>query len=556
MRFSDITAQRPTREGLAADYAELFAMLDHAAVPKAIQQWERLRREIDTWFSLTQLHFSQDTTNAVYQAEREYADQLGPVVADFETKMKRRLLDAHAPESDHALPPHLKGLWRVDITTFDPTIAADLEAEAGLESRYTQLLASARIPFQGREFNLAGLQPFLQNPDRHTRHDAASVMWKFFQTHADELDDLYDRLVKLRSKMAQVLGDAVFTSLGYRRMRRTDYGPAEVETYRKAVLQHVTPLVARLMEQRKRENQLDELYAWDEPMIDPAGNPVPAGDQHYLTEAAQGMFDRIHPLLADLYRLMQAGGFMDLDNRPGKAGGGFCTSFPKVGMPFIFANFNGTHHDIDVFTHEMGHAFQNYQSRFQPISDYFWPTMDAAEIHSMSLEFLAYPEISRLMGDHADRYRKMHLKAALEFLPYGVCVDHFQHEVYDHPDMSPADRNRTWHRLENLYMPWRKWGDLDYPASGARWQAQSHIYRSPFYYIDYTLAQCVALQFWRLSQLDYASAVQQYVDLCSQGGSAPFLRLLSSAGLKSPFNAGALEGVVHAAAEYLNVSGC
>jgi M3 family oligoendopeptidase len=257
--------------------------------------------------------------------------------------------------------------------------------------------------------------------------------------------------------------------------------------------------------------------------------------------------------LADLYREMLDGGFMDLDNRPAKAGGGFCTSFPKVGMPFIFANFNGTHHDIDVFTHEMGHAFQNYKSRTQPISDYFWPTMEAAEIHSMSLEFLAYPHISHLMGDSAERYRRMHLIASLEFLPYGVCVDHFQHEVYARPEMSPAQRHETWRRLESLYMPWRQWGDLAYPASGGRWQAQQHIYRSPLYYIDYTLALCAALQFWHRSRGAYASAVERYADVCCRGGSAPFTQLLESAGLSSPFKPGVLRGIVEEAATYLGI---
>lgn len=553
MQFSDIKAQRPARDQLAADYSQLFSLLDSGASAQAMQRWDVMRRETDTWLSLTHLHFSQDTAHPQYKADREYADQIGPVVTEFETRMKRRLLAAADGQDRGPLPSHLRALWHMDISTFDPAIAIDLEAESGLEARYTQLIASAEIPFNGQAYNLAGIQPFLQHVNRPTRHGAALAMWKFFQAHADELDDVFNRLVKLRTKMARVLGDDVFTPLGYRRMHRLDYGPSQVENYRHEVLKHVTPLVNRLMEQRRRENHLDELYAWDEPIIDPAGNPTPAGDQVFLTEQAHGMFEQIDPSLADLYRQMLAGGFMDLGNRPTKAGGGFCTSFPNVGMPFIFANFNGTHHDIDVFTHEMGHAFQNYQSRNQLFMDYFWPTMDAAEIHSMSLEFLAYPQMSRLMGPSAERYRRMHLKAALEFLPFGVCVDHFQHEIYNHPDMLPQDRHRTWHRLESLYMPWRKWGDLAYPASGARWQAQQHIYRSPFYYIDYTLAQCAALQFWRLSNADYPSTVRQYVDLCSRGGSAPFIALLASAGLKSPFDSGALAEIVRDAGEYLQV---
>jgi M3 family oligoendopeptidase len=214
-------------------------------------------------------------------------------------------------------------------------------------------------------------------------------------------------------------------------------------------------------------------------------------------------------------------------------------------MPFIFANFNGTHHDIDVFTHEMGHAFQNYASRDQPGYDYLWPTMESAEIHSMSLESLAYPHIGLLVGDDvADRYRRMHLIESLAFLPYGVLVDHFQHEVYAHPEATPAARHAIWRRLERQYEPWCDYGDIEYPAKGGYWQSQMHIYGSPFYYIDYTLALCCALQFWVRSRADYAGALRDYVALCGRGGAAPFQALVDSAGLVSPFAAGALEGVV------------
>jgi oligoendopeptidase F len=239
------------------------------------------------------------------------------------------------------------------------------------------------------------------------------------------------------------------------------------------------------------------------------------------------MFDDLDPRLASFYRVMVDGGFTDLKNRPGKAGGGFCTSFPTAGVPYIFANFNGTHDDIGVFTHEMGHAFQNWESRFQPGVDYLWPTMEAAEINSMGLEFLTYPSIG-----------------ALAFLPYGVCVDHFQHEVYANPDATPGDRHAMWQRLERLYMPWTDYGDIAFLNKGGRWQAKAHIYGSPFYYIDYTLAQCCAMQFWVKSRRDYAAALDDYVALCGRGGSAPFQDLVRGAGLVSPFADGALADVV------------
>ena len=544
MKFASITTTTPTAESLEADYARINIMLDGGALGEALSAWEQVRRDTGTWSSMVYLRFSQDTVDAQAKSARDYADRLGPVITGFETKLKQRLLALDPAPIEALYGRHALDLWRNDVTTFDPAIAADLEQEAKLSSDYTALLASAKIEFDGKTHNLAGLTPYGESLNRDTRHQAAQARWAFFEQNAAQLDDIYDRLVKLRHKMARRLGDENFIALAYRRMSRLDYGPTEVATYRAEVLAHVVPLVAKIIAQRTRDNQLDHLYAWDEAIIDPAGNPKPQGDHDTLVAAANTMFAAMDGRIADFYQSMNEGGYLDLQNRPSKRGGGFCTSFPSVGMPYIFANFNGTHHDINVFTHEMGHAFQNYQSRHQPALDYLWPTMESAEIHSMSLEFLAYPHLDPLLGTQTARYRRMHLIGALEFLPYGVCVDHFQHEVYANPDATPAERNAMWQRLEKLYMPWRDWGDLAYPAKGARWQGQAHIYSSPFYYIDYTLAQCCALQFWVESQKDYRASFDTYVKLCGLGGSAPFGNLVKEAKLQSPFQPGALRAVV------------
>ena len=499
--------------------------------------------------------FAQDTTDATAKADRDYADALSPEAADLEVALKRRLLgDPDQAGLTTLVGNHALAFWATDVTTFDPAIKPDLEQEAHLSARYTELLAAAKLQIAGQTLNLAGLGPYAEDPDRSVRHEAERVRWNFFAANADELDQLYDQLVKLRHGMAVKLGFQTYTPLAYRRLRRVDYGPDDVARYREQVVRHVVPLVARLLEARRAENGWDRLHFWDEALIDPAGNPKPAGDHDTLVAAAQAMFDGMDPGLASFYRLMRDGGFMDLKNRPGKSGGGFCTSFPTQGVPFIFANFNGTHHDIGVFTHEMGHAFQNWESRNQPSIDYLWPTMEAAEINSMGLEFLSHPAIGRLVGEAAaDRFRRMHLIGALAFLPYGVCVDHFQHEVYANSHASPAERHAMWARLEKIYLPWADYGDLNFLLKGGRWQAKPHIYGSPFYYIDYTLAQCCAMQFWVKSRRDYTAAMEAYVGLCARGGSAPFQDLVRSAGLVSPFADGALADVVREAEAVLRL---
>jgi M3 family oligoendopeptidase len=555
LRFEDIAEPTPTQAELAARYALIAAALDSGDRAGAVAEWDGLRRGYETWSSLVHLRFAQDTTDAAARSARDYADTLAPEAADLEIALKRRLLaDTDRAGLVNLVGNHALRLWDTDVTTFDPVIKPDLEEEARVTARYTELLASAKLEIDGRTVNLAGLGPYAEDPDRETRHKAEQVRWNWFASNTSTLDDLYDQLVRLRHGMARKLGFSTFTALGYRRMRRVDYGPDDVARYREQVATHVVPLVERMLEARRVKNGWDRLCFWDEALVDSAGNPKPIGDHDTLVARAQDMFESMDQRLAAFYGLMNQGGFLDLKNRPGKAGGGFCTSFPTVGVPFIFANFNGTHHDIGVFTHEMGHAFQNWQSREQPGVDYLWPTMETAEIHSMGLEFLTHPQIGNLVGeDAAERFRRMHLIGALEFLPYGVCVDHFQHEVYATPDASPAERHAMWRRLEQIYMPWADYGDLTFLTKGGRWQAKPHIYSAPFYYIDYTLAQCCAMQFWVLSRRDYPAALESYVRLCGRGGSAPFQELVRSAGLISPFADGALADVVREAELVLGV---
>lgn len=552
-RFDSISVPTPDKASLLAEYAALNERLDRGDRAGAARAWDTVRRAWETWSALVHLRFAQDTADPAAKAARAYADGLAPEAAELETAFKRRLLaDPDRAGLAREAGAHAVRLWETDVTAFDPAIKPALEEESRLGARYTEILASAQLSIGGQTVNLAGLAPFAEDPDRAMRHEAARVRWAFFADHGAELDQIYDDLTRVRHGMARTLGFETYTPFGYRRMRRVDYGPAEVARYREQVVSQVVPLVARLLEQRRVDHGWDKVRFWDEALIDPAGNPKPAGDHDFLVSQARTMFDAMDPALGKFYREMETGGFLDLRNRPGKAGGGFCTSFPSVGMPFIFANFNGTHHDIGVFTHEMGHAFQNYRSRNLPNVDYLWPTMESAEIHSMSLEFLTWPFMHLLVGEaEADRFRRMHLINALSFLPYGVCVDHFQHEVFARPEASPAERHAMWKRLEQHYMPWRDYGDLAWPAEGRRWQAQGHIYGSPFYYIDYTLAQCCAMQFWSRARHDPRGSLQAYVGLCDLGGSAPFQDLARAAGLISPFAEGALADVVREAEAFL-----
>jgi M3 family oligoendopeptidase len=550
MRFEEMRPATPTYESLQAEYEKLYARLDAADTREArlavVKAWDEQRRQYATWESVVYVHFEQDTQNAEYKQARDYADELRPKLSELDIKMMRRLLEPqHRSDVEAEFGMTCTALWEAETLTYDPKVEAEAVAESKLGSQYTELCAAAQLPLRGETYNLSTITKFSQEPERGLRHEADAAMWNWFAANGEKFDTIFDRLVQLRTLMARKLGFPSFVELAYKRMKRVDYNRENVEFYRAQVREHVVPLCSAIHEEQRKNLGLDKLYAYDEALFDPRGNPKPQGDHDWMVARAIAMFDEIGSGLGEFFRLLVDRGLIDLKSRDGKAPGGFCTAFPSYGVPFIFANFNGTKGDVEVFTHEMGHAFQCYESRNLPLIDYLWPTYESCEIHSMSLEFLTWPHMSKFFGDEGgERFRRMHLTKALLFLPYGVAVDHFQHLVYERPEATPSERHAMWHEMEQMYLPHRDWDDLAYPAKGGRWQAQRHIYLSPFYYIDYTLAQCCALQFWVRGERDFAQAMRDYVALCQRGGEAPFQQLAKSAGLKSPFESGALVGVV------------
>ncbi|MCA9246700.1 MAG: M3 family oligoendopeptidase, partial [Planctomycetales bacterium] len=479
------------------------------------------------------------------KAAREYCDELAPKITDLEVRLKRRLLEPPLRgEIENRYGQQVTNLWESDVASFDPVIEGDLIEQSRLSAEYNELLASAKLAFQGDSYNLSEIAKFHESPDRQTRYDSQSVVWSWFAAYGERLDAIYDAQVTLRARMAEKLGYADYIALAYRLRYRIGYGRGDIEQFRDAVRTEVVPLATRLRSHQGQRLGVDRLMYWDEPLIDPQGNPRPQGDHDWMIKRAAEMFDAMSPQLSRFFHLMHDRGLMDLKVRNGKAGGGFCTSFARLGIPYIFANFNGTKGDVEVFTHEMGHAFQNYSSRDQPLIDYLWPTIEACEIHSMGLEYLTWPHMEKFFGADATRFRQLHLMSAMYFLPYGVAVDHFQHLVYANPSCTPAERHEMWLEMEATYLPWRDNGDVPYLRKGGRWQLQRHIYLDPFYYIDYTLAEVCALQFWRAAQADPDDALNRYIHLCHRGGEAPFIDLVESAGLESPFAPGVLGNMV------------
>lgn len=555
-KFIDMQAQRPVLETIQAEMSAVSSDFDAAATPAArlaaIRRWDDLRARVGTWMSLVGLRFNQDTQNEAYKKDRDYRDELAPKLTNLHNQFKKKLLSSpHRPALEREFGAQAFALWDQDSRAHSPEIEKQTVEISRLGAEYTELLAAAKFNFRGETLTMPGLGKYTSDPDRDTRHEAQRMKWRWFADHKAKLDEIFDKLTRLRHESARKLGLKDFIELGYLRMHRVDYAQADVDKLRRQVQQEVVPLCAELVKAQAAALGVAKVMHWDEGIHERDGNPKPKGDHDWMVARATEMFDDMGYGLGEFFRLMTEKGLMDLKSREGKAGGGFCTSFPTWGVPFIFANFNGTKGDVEVFTHEMGHAFQSYSSRNQKLNDYHWPTHESAEIHSMSLEFMTWPWMDRFFKDDAARFQRVHLIGSLMFIPYGTAVDHFQHLVYARPDATMAQRHEMWREMEKTYLPWRDAGDLPHVPEGGFWQQQRHIYLSPFYYIDYVLAQICALQFWVKADENRPQAMQDYVKLCARGGEAPFRELATGAGLRSPFEQGCLSAVVAKARDWL-----
>lgn len=553
--FAEMTAPRPDPAALQQRYDGLRRAWDQAPDDPArlavLDDWDGLRRELASWSALTGMRFRCDTTDPTTRAEKELLDELAPRFKQWDAELQLAVLESpHERVVAERHSAYVLDLWRADASTTAPEVAELLVEEGRLCTRYTRLTAGASVDFRGEPHTLAALAAYRDDPDRDLREQAERARWGWFDGQRAALDGLYDELVQLRTEVGRRLGHDDFVPVAYARKRRTDYDRHDVAAFRDQVREQVVPLVAALRERQRRELGLERLMVWDEAV--PAGGPSPRprGD---LRAAASELFAGTLPELSKLYERMTAAGLLDLEAREGKAPGGSCTYFPTYGVPFIFANWNGSHDDVRVFTHEMGHAFQRACSSDHDLLDTISCTSETAEIHSMSLEFLTWPGMERFFGDQAEAFRRVHLEQQLAFLPYGCAVDEFQHRVHDEPGLTPDERAGVWLELEARYLPWRDGGDIPALAGGRTWQRQLHVYLYPFYYIDYCLALTCALQLWDQSRRDAPGAWGRFHELCRTGGRLPFRRLTERMGLRSPFAPGALTDGLDAVRQALDL---
>ncbi|NYV67321.1 oligoendopeptidase F [Bacillus obstructivus] len=549
VKFEDYAYKRPEIEKVEVAFRadlEKFKLAKNVEEQSlAMKNINNIINELGTMFNLCYIRHTIDTEDEFYKNENDYMDEIMPHIEGLRSEYYQALTSSQfRDELEKKWGKQLFDLAEGQLKTFSPEIIPLAQKENKLSSEYTKLIASAKIMFEGEERTLAQIDPFTESKDRDMRKRAIEAKFGFFVENAEEFDRIYDELVKVRTEIAKKLGFKNFVELGYYRMSRIDYNAEMVAKFREQVKEYIVPLATELRKRQKERIGVDSLKFYDEGYQFLSGNAVPKGSPEWIIDNGKKMYSELSKETDEFFTFMNDNHLMDLVAKKGKASGGYCTYIENYKAPYIFSNFNGTSGDIDVLTHEAGHAFQVYSSRHFEIPEYNWPTHEACEIHSMSMEFFTYPWMELFFKEDTDKYKFAHLSSALIFLPYGVAVDEFQHFVYENPEATPAERKQAWKQIEEKYLPHRDYDGFDYLENGGLWQRQGHIYESPFYYIDYTLAQICAFQFWKKSQENHEEAWKDYIHLCKQGGSKSFTELVKEANLISPFEDGCVQSVI------------
>ena len=558
MKFNEMTYTRPDIDALLARCRELAAKAaaapDGAALVRLYYEQSEAFAEYNTAANLANIHYTCDTRDAYWKAEQDFFDANGPAVTNASVEISRAFLaNPHVDALTEKFGTTcVAGMKNAVLSMDDRTVELQQQFNA-LVSRYQQIYGGALVELDGKQLTIPQLGPYKEDLDPAVRRAAYEAEAGYFDAHRAELDELYGQIVQNLNAQARVMGYHDYSELSYVRMNRIGYGPEEIRKFRDQVANDVVPQLQKVMALRAKRTGIAHPAFTDLPILFRDGNPKPIPGYKARMDAARTMYHELSPETAEFIDFMQDNELFDVESRPGKMSGGYMTSLPSYKAPFIFANWNDTSGDVDVLTHECGHAFEGYVAERDPAipADLECPGMESAEIHSMAMEFLTAPWHHLLFGKDTDKYALLHAEDSFVFLAYGCEVDEFQHIMYQNPDLTPDERNAEWLKLEKKYRPWIDFDNLPFYGRGAGWQRQLHIYECPFYYIDYCLSTMAALQFFLLSLTDHKDAWARYLRLVRRAGTASYTELLETAGLKVPFEEGSIKGIAQQMTDWL-----
>lgn len=557
MKFMDYQYQRPDMEAFEADFNGLLQEFESADTPetqdRAFRAINQLRNEFKCMKSLSFIRHSLNLADEFYKQENEAMGVAAVKYQELVSKLYKALVESKfRAHLECTWGKHIFNLAEHSLGIFSPEIAKDLQRENELAEKYMEIIATSKASFQGKERGLAELMACIQDKDRAVRKGAQEALAAIFAQEQDKLDQLFDDLVQIRHKIALNLGYENFLGLGYARLRRTDYTPDMVSKFRDQIHQHVVPIIRNLRKRQAKRLGLTELKYYDENLDFLKGNAKYSGCNEEILRAAQNMYEEMSPETEEYFRFMLDHDLLDLLDRDGKFQVDYCEFVAKYKLPFICTNFNGTASDIANLTHEAGHGFQFYCSRDFELPEYYEPTPDIAEVHSMSMELFAWPWLKHFFHGDTDKFKFSAIDTAFKKISLVTIGDEFQEWVYTNPEASPQERTNKWREIEKKYWPHKDYDGNEFLDSGGYWYRLMHIFHEPFYLIDYALAQVCAFQFFAKIQESGQRAWSDYVHLCKAGGSASFTSLLYVADIKSPFIDGSVQNALKPIQEWLN----
>ena len=420
--------------------------------------------------------------------------------------------------------------------------------EAKLGQQYQKLIGAQTVNFRGEEKTLVQMGRFLEEPDRALRQEAWQLVAQKRLQDVDKCEEIMDELIKLRHQIAKNAGFENYLEFIFRQKGRFDYTPADCVKFHDAIESEIMPAVREIQDERKRQLKLEKLRPWDL-AVDPQNRAAlkPFADVSEMVLRTQNIFNHLDAELAGNFREMQDKKLLDLDNRKGKAPGGYQSTLSEARVPFIFMNAVGVQRDVETILHEAGHAFHAQATRGEDLYPYRNAPIEFCEVASMAMELLGNEFLEEFYATtEANRARKTHLEGIIGFFPWMAVVDGFQHWIYTHPGHTRAERKAAYLALMNRFG-----GDVDYSGfeevRAHSWHRQLHIFLYPFYYVEYGIAQLGALQVWANSKANKAKALGDYKMALTLGGSRPLPELFAAAGCKLEFSAVTIQPLIQLA---------
>ena len=549
MKFSEYKYERPDFEKINTKIVSLVNNMSECksfeAFDNNIVEINKIRNHVESMKTLASINYSINTHDESISIENKYWDEYGPEYKKIDKIFYEAIVNSDFKEEiENKYGRHFYKLVEFSLKEFSEEIVEDLKIENKLCSEYTKLLASAKILYDGKYNNLSQMNKYMLSDNREERKKASERFYNYFESIEDKFNSVFEELVKVRNRMAKKLGYDDFVELGYLRMKRTEYTEKDVDKFRKEVREKWIPLVDEFNKQKKERLNIDELKYYDDDVEYPGWNMEPVTDYDETLEAASKMYHELSKETGEFFDFMIENGFMDLETKESKGFGGYCTYISEIKAPFIFSNFNKTFDDVDTLTHEAGHAFQLYMSRNIDMPEINFPTLDCCEIHSMTMELLTWPWMKLFFKDDEEKFKRTHMATIVRLIPYCMIVDEFQHIIYKNPKLTPEERNSEWRGLEKIYTPWKNYDGNKFLEKGCWWFKQGHIFKNPFYYIDYALAEVCALQIWSNMEENYDEVLENYMEICRDAGKRSFVETVNAGNLKSPFEEGCLDNII------------